>query len=134
MNISTAARNALAAAIAVLLDAGSGPGTIKLYTGTKPAGPGTAVTTQTLLGTLTLSDPAFGSPSNGVVAAGTIIGDSTADATGTATWFRAADSNGLAVIDGTVGTSGAELILDTTSIIAGGAIVVESWTITAPAS
>lgn len=134
MNISTAARNALAAAIATLLDAGSGPGTIKLYTGTKPAGPGTAVTTQTLLGTLTLSDPAFGSPSNGVVTAGTITGDSTADATGTATWFRAADSNGLAVIDGTVGTSGAELILDTTSIIAGGAIVVESWTITAPAS
>lgn len=132
--ISVAARNAMCDALVDLLDAGSGAATIKLYTGTQPAGPGTAVGAQTLLGTLTCSDPAFGSASSGTATASAITSDTTADATGTATWFRAADSNGLAVIDGSVGTSAADLILDSVSIVAGGTIAVTAWTITMPAS
>jgi hypothetical protein len=132
--LSTAARNASVGGVAALLDAGAGSATIKVYTGSQPAGPGTAVSGQTLLGTLTCSDPAFGAPSNGVVTAGAITSDTSADATGTATWFRAADSNGVAVIDGTVGTSAADMILSSVSIVIGGVIAATSWTITMPAS
>lgn len=132
--ISTAARTAMADALVDLLDAGSGAGTVKIYTGTQPAGPGTAIGAQVLLGTLTCSDPAFGAAASGVATASAITSDTTADNTGTATWFRAADSNGTAVWDGTCGTSDADMILDSVSIIAGGTIAVSSWTITMPAS
>lgn len=132
--LSTAARNAMADALVDLADAGSGAATVKIYTGTQPAGPSTAVSTQTLLGTLTCSDPAFGSAAGGTATAGAITGDTSADATGTATWFRVQDSNGLAIWDGSVGTSAADMILDSVSIIAGGTINVSSWTVTMPAS
>jgi hypothetical protein len=132
--LSTAARNAAAGGIAALLDAGPGAATIKIYTGTQPAGPGTAVSGQTLLGTLTCSDPAFGAASNGVSTASAITSDTSADASGTAAWFRAADSTGLAVIDGSVGTSAADMILSSVNIVLGGTIAITSWTITMPAS
>ena len=131
--ISAAARTAMVQQIQVAIDAGAGAGTIKIYTGTQPAGPGTAPS-GTLLGTLTLSDPAFPAASNGVLTASAITSDTSADATGTATWFRAATSTGVAVIDGSVGTSAADLILTSVSIVAGGTIAVTSWTITMPAS
>jgi hypothetical protein len=134
MTLSTAARNAMGDALVDLVDAGSGAGTAKVYTGTKPAGPGTAIGAQVLLGTLTLSDPAFGSFASGVGTASAVTSDTTADATGTATWFRVLDSNNVAIWDGTCGTSDADMILDSVSIIAGGTIAVSSWTITMPAS
>jgi hypothetical protein len=132
--ISAAARTAMVQQLQILLDAGAGPGTLKIYTGTQPAGPGTAVGAQVLLGTLTLTDPSFPAGSTGVITASAITSDTTADATGTATWFRASDSNAVAVIDGSVGTATSDLILDSVSIVAGGTIAVTSWTITMPAS
>lgn len=131
--ISVGARNAMCDALVDLLDVG-GAGSLKIYTGTQPAGPGTAVGAQVLLGTLTLSNPAFGTASSGVATASAITSDTTADASGTATWFRAANGSGTAVIDGSVGTSAADLILDSVSIVANGTIAVTSWTITMPAS
>ncbi len=132
--ITTAVRNAMAKAAADLIDAGSGPGTVQIRTGAQPATAATAAS-GTLLGTLTLSDPAFGAPSNGVVTAGAITGDSSADATGTAGWFRVLDSTGATVMDGSISASGGggDMILDSTAIVAGGTISVTSWTITQPA-
>lgn len=136
--ISNNAAKAACDAIVDLLDGGSGAGTLKLYTGTQATDPDTAVGAQTLLGTLTLSDPAFGAAADanpgGRATASSITGDSSADATGTATWFRAADSNAVAVIDGSVGTSSADLILGSTSITSGVQINVTSWTVTVPES
>jgi hypothetical protein len=132
--ISVAARNAACDAIVDLIDGGAGAGTVKIYTGTQPAGPGTAVGAQVLLGTLTCSDPAFGAASSGVATASAITSDTSADATGTAAWFRVLDSNAVAIIDGSVGTSSADMILDSVSIVAGGTISITSWTITMPAS
>jgi hypothetical protein len=132
--ISTAARNAACDAIVDLIDGGAGAGTVKIYTGTQPAGPGTAVGAQVLLGTLTCSDPAFGAASSGVATASAITSDTSADATGTAAWFRVLDSNAVAIIDGSVGTATADMILDSVSIVAGGTISITSWTITMPAS
>lgn len=131
--ISTAARNAMVDALTALLNAG-GAGSIKVYTGTQPAGPGTAVGAQVLLGTLTLSATAFGASSGGTATAAAIASDTSADNTGTAAWFRAASGAGTAVIDGSCGTSSADLILDSVSIVAGGVIAASAWTITMPAS
>lgn len=114
------------------LNLGSGAATIKLYTGTKPADPDTAITSQTLLGTLTCSDPA-GTVSGRTLTFGTITMDSAADATGTATWARLADSAGVAVIDIDITTTGGGGFgqMNTTSIVIGGPITAPSVVITA---
>ena len=98
ITLSQEAANDVLASINDNLNLGSGAATIKLYTGTKPAGPDTAITSQTLLGTLTCSDPA-GTVATRTLTFDTITADSSADATGTATWARLADSAGVAVID-----------------------------------
>jgi hypothetical protein len=64
----------------------------------------------------------------------TITQDSSANATGTATWFRIVDSDGNFVIDGTVGTSGADLNLNTTAIVATESVSITSLTFTASAA
>lgn len=130
--LSDAAANAVLTTLNDLLNAGSGPATIKLYTGTKPAGPGTAITSQVLLGTLTCSDPA-GTVSSRSLTFGAITADSSADASGTATWARIADSNGVAVadIDVTLTGGGGFGQMNTTLIAAGGPITAPSVVITA---
>jgi hypothetical protein len=60
-----------------------------------------------------------------------ITPDSSANATGTATWFRDVDSTGTCVMDGSVGTSGADLNLNSTSITSGVQVSCTSSTITA---
>lgn len=107
-------------------------GLLRIYSGTQPAGPGTAITTQTLLAQLALSATAAGAASSGVLTFSSITSDSSADASGTATWFRITTSGGTGILDGTVGTSSADLILNTTSIVAGGPVSVTSLTVTLP--
>jgi len=133
MQISDAARNAMCNALVDLIDAGDGAGTLKIYTASKPAGPGTAITDQTLLATLTFSDPAFGNAAAGVATADTITSDTDVDNTGTAAWARIADSDATAVIDVTVGTSGADINFDSVSFVAMGTAAISSLTITVPA-
>ena len=58
--LSTNTRNKACDAIVDEIDAGSGAGTIAIRTGSQPTNVGDA-DTGTLLGTLTFSDPAFGS-------------------------------------------------------------------------
>lgn len=132
--IATNVRNAMADAAVDLIDAGPGAGTVQIRTGAQPATAGTTAT-GTLLGTLTLSDPAFGAASNGVATAGAVTGDSSADASGTAGWFRVLDSTGATVMDGAISVSGGggDMILDTVAIVAGGTINITSWTVTQPA-
>jgi hypothetical protein len=136
--ISTAAAKAACDAVVDLLDGGAGAGYIEIRTGSQPATVATAAS-GTLLGTLTLSDPAFGNAttaSPSVATASAITSDTNADATGTAGWFRAYDSAGTAIIDGSVSATGGggDLTLDSTSIIAGGTIAMTSWTISMPTS
>lgn len=120
--------------ITVLLDAGAGAAKLRIYDGTQPADVDTAISTQTLLAELTMSDPAFGAAGDGApggqATAGTITDDTSANATGTASWFRAVDSNNVAVVDGSAGTSAADLILDSVSITAGQTVKVNSWVLT----
>jgi hypothetical protein len=107
-------------------------GQIQIYDGTQPAAGGGALSGNTLLATLTLNATAFPSASGGVLTANAIT-SATAVATSTATWFRMTKSDGTTVLlDGSVGTSGADLNLNSTSIVSGGNVAVTSFTITLP--
>lgn len=132
VRLSTSARNAAVNAVAAQIDASASAGMIKLYTGTAPASPDTAISSQVLLATLTFSDPAFGSAVTGTASANTIAADTSADATGTVTWARVIDSAGNAVMDIDVGTSLATLNLSTVSIVAGATVQVVSFSLTMP--
>lgn len=128
--LSAAARNALGDNLITSMGNGC---LIKLYTGTRPTNPDTALSGNTLLGTLTGASPPAPATSGGVITFSAITQDSSADATGTATWFRIYKSDATtAVIDGDVGTSGSDLNLNTTAIVTGGPILVTSLTITMP--
>lgn len=128
--ITNAAASAAADAVVDKVDQGSGAGKLRIYDGTQAATADTAVGAQTLLAELSFGDPAFGAASNGVATANAITADSSANATGTASWFRVVDSDGTAIFDGTVGTSGADLNLNTTSIVSGAEVSVTSLTYT----
>lgn len=132
LSLGVATANAAADAAVDLVDGGSGPGTIEVRTGGKPATPATGPT-GTLLLTFTLNDPAFGSAVNGVAALD-VSPDvaATGVAAGTAGWFRVKDSNGVAVLDGACGTSGAELNLSTTTVSIGLEVTITSGSYTQP--
>jgi hypothetical protein len=63
-----------------------------------------------------------------------IAQDSSADATGTATWARIADSAGNTVMDVNMSVTGGggALQLNTTSIVSGGPILISSFVISVP--
>lgn len=117
--LATDARNAAANAVVDLLDGG----TIEIQ-----------ASNDDVLATLTLGTPAFGDAAVGVATANAITPDSSADGTGTATKFRAKDSGGDVVFSGTVGTSAADIILVTTSIVATQPVQLTSLTYEQPAS
>lgn len=108
-------------------------GLLRIYDGSVPANVGTSLGAQVLLAELPLSStfaPAASGGAGGVLTANSITSDSNANATGTATFFRITTSGGTAVLQGTVGTSGADLNLSTTSIAAGATVSVTAFTIT----
>ena len=129
--LATSARNAACDAIVDLLDAGAGAATIAIRTGSQPTNVGDA-DTGTLLGTLTCSDPAFGSASTGVATASAITSDTSADNSGTAGHFRMKDSTPAIVADGTCGQGTGDLSFDNSTIVAGGVIAISSFTVTVP--
>ena len=114
------------------------PATIDIYTGTKPARPNTAITSQVKLGTVTCADDC------GTVATlndiptltfASIAADSAADETGVATWARAksGEATPAPVIDfdiSTVGGSGFGQ-MNTTNVVKDGPITAPSVVITA---
>lgn len=119
---------------------------INFYTGSPPAD-ADAAATGTLLGTVAGSATAFGSATGGAITAAAISNDTSADASGTAGWFRmykAADDpsgatgNSGAVtthrrIDGVCGQGSGDISFDNAAIVAGGVIAVSALTLTHPA-
>ena len=130
-HISTAAGGDCATAIKNRIDGGAGAGVIKCYDGSMPASPDDAITSQTLLGTLTLSDPC-GSVSGKTLTFSVITQDSAADASGSIVFCRVEDSAGNAIIDGDASvTAGTGMFkFNTTTVVAGGPIAMTSGTIT----
>lgn len=125
MGYSVELRNAkLAANTSVIGNAGK----LEIYAGTMPA---TGGAEGTLLAVFTLGSPFAPAPSNGVQSP-TLPAATTGVANGTAGWARVTKADGTtAVMDLTVGTSGAQIILNTLTISTGVAVSVTSWTITA---
>jgi len=125
LGYATGLRNAQVDAITTF--AGNS-GKLRIYSGSRPATGGTATT---LLAELTCNATFAPSASGGVLTLNSIAQDASADATGTATWFRLVKSDGTThVMDGDVGTSGSDLNLNSTSITAGATVSVTSFTIT----
>lgn len=121
---STTVRNAMLDAITTAIGAS---GLLRIYDGTRPASGGAATN---LLAQLALSATSAPASSGGVLTFSAITQDSSADATGTATWFRLTTSGGTFVVDGNVGTSGSDLNLTTTSIVITQPVSVTSFVIT----
>jgi hypothetical protein len=102
---------------------------LRIYDGSRPATGGTATT---LLAELTCNSTFAAAASGGVLTLNAITSDSSANATGTASWFRIVQSGGSThVLDGNVGTSGSDLNLNTVSIVSGATVSISSFTITA---
>ncbi len=132
LRLAAGSRSAAADAVVGRINAGSGPGTIKVYTGSQPATPATSPT-GTLLATFTLNDPAYGAASTGVAALSVSPALSTTGvAAGDAGWFRVADSDGNTVFDGACATSGAELNMSTVTVSIGLTVTITSGSYTQP--
>ncbi|GAB4128238.1 MAG: hypothetical protein Kow00104_13670 [Rhodothalassiaceae bacterium] len=128
-------RQAVAAAIAARVDAGGGPAHIAIYSGPIPAGPAATPTGAVLLAELVMAMPAFGAPdANALISANPILADSTADATGTASFFRILDGAGIVLFQGDVSLAGngGDLELPTLSIAAGITVAIDSLTLSVP--
>jgi hypothetical protein len=113
--------------IGVALDSGF----IRIYDGSQPATADTALSGQVLLAELTFGADAFPAASAGVLTANAIASDSSANATGTAAWARLLKTDGTSVVmDGTVGTASANVVINSTAISAGAVVSCSSLTIT----
>lgn len=126
MPYSTELRNAkLDANTTVIGNAGK----LEIYAGTDTAGTNNAE--GTLLASFTLGSPFAPAAASGVQSP-TLPAATTGVAAGTAGWARVTKADGTtAVMDLTVGTSGAQINLNTLTISVGVAVSVTSWTITA---
>lgn len=126
-------------------------GIIEIYTGAQPA-TADAATTGTLLGTVTLEGGAFtpgtatngltwATPANGAVTKSTDLWQFIGVATGTAGWFRlkgnALDNNALSTtlprLDGSIGSSGADMNLSNLSIVPAAVTTIDTFSVTFPA-
>ena len=106
-------------------------GYLRIYDGTQPATADTAISTQVLLAELRFNATAAPAASNGVLTFNAITQDLNANNTGTASWFRALKSDGSTVLfDGAVGTSGSDINIATTAIVAGAIVGVSSFVYT----
>ena len=125
LTISAAAAQAMATALAT--DIGSAA-TIEIRSGTKPATPETAAS-GTLLATVAISG-SFTAAGGSITAADPA--SVTVAASGTAGHFRVKTSGGTAKIDGTVGTSGADMNLSSVALVSGGTVDLGVPTFTIP--
>lgn len=101
---------------------------LRIYDGSRPA---TGEAATTLLAELVCNATFAAGAAAGVLTLNAIAQDASANATGTATWFRIVKADGTThVLDGNVGTSGSDLNLTTTGIVATQPVSVTNFTIT----
>lgn len=151
LRLSTGLRNAIMGSTGFV--GAMNDGVIDIYSGTIPADADTTEGSGTKLLRVTVDGGAFtsGAATNGLGFNSAASGAaSKADAetwqgeglaSGTAAWFRfyantvvTGASTTAVRFDGTVGTSGADLILTSTSIVSGATTTIDSATFTLPAS
>lgn len=106
-------------------------GTVQFRTGAQPATPDTAAS-GTLLGTVTLANPAFLGSTGGVNTADTITSDTSADASGTVAHARILDSVAAIIGDASCGSGSGDFDFDNPVVVIGGTIAVTSLTLNTP--
>ncbi len=117
------------------IDATFNSGTLEIREGAQPAN-ADAAATGTVLVTITLPADSFGAAAAGAKAKAGTWEDTSADATGTAGWFRLKNGADTRRIDGniTVTSGGGELELDSLSITAGQTVTITTFTLNMPAT
>jgi len=126
LQFSTTVRNARLDAIETAVGVSA---VLKIRTGAAPADCATA-DSGTVLATLSLPSDWMAGASGGSKAKSGTWQDASADATGTAAHFRLYASDGTTChMQGTVGTSGADMIVDNTSLAAGQSFTINTFTI-----
>lgn len=136
VRIADTTRNAMMDEFDTQCNAGTAA-VIQIYSGTQPATADTALSGNTLLATLTASATMWGASSNGVLTLAAVTDDSSADATGTASFARVSTQLAGAVVfdcDVTATGGGGTIELNTVSITAGGVVSITSGTMTFPDS
>jgi hypothetical protein len=127
VQLSTAVRNARLDTIESTTGASA---VLRIRTGAQPANCA-AARTGTVLATLSLPSDWMAAASGGTKSLSGTWQDASADATGTAAHFEVMDSTVTTChIQGSVGTSGTDMIVDSTSFTAGQQFTVNSFTLT----
>jgi len=124
VQLSTAVRNARLDAIETTISTSP---TLEIRTGSVPANCA-AADSGTVLATLTLPSDWMAAASGGSKALSGTWQDTSADATGTAAHFRIKQST-TCHIQGTVGTSGTDMVVDSVSFTAGQQFTVTAFTL-----
>lgn len=127
---NTATRNIQITALGEIFDGG----TLEIYTGSQPVSPNSAAS-GTLLCTITIPNPAFGSPTAGVIEEAGSWSDTAVD-TGTAGWARFISSDTLKTMDAAVTDvpGGNDLLINNIDIVVGNTVTVVSLTLEEPES
>jgi hypothetical protein len=103
---------------------------LRIYSGTRPNTGAVLNGSNVLLAEFLLGEPFASGALNGVLNP-TMPAAVNGLATGTATWFRVIrEDQSTICIDGSISTSSADLVLDSTSIVTGTPVQINSWTIT----
>jgi hypothetical protein len=127
IRVNTAMRDAMVTALTGVI----GGQTLSIYTGSQPAAANDAATGTKLVDIMING---FNAPANGSATLNTSTPNTgTAVATGTAGWGRIVGGMGER-IDGTVGTSGTDFTINSTSITNGATVTLTAMTVTQPAS
>ncbi|NKF21570.1 hypothetical protein [Solimonas marina] len=126
-SLRDAVSNARLNTIRDAVDAGPGAGKLRIYTSPRPAA-GAAITTQTLLATLTFADPCAPDAAAGILQFSDLTAEASAPGAGTALWARVTDSDDNFVLDLGVGAlgSGYDIELLDIAVTAGDAVSLNS--------
>lgn len=130
LQFSTSLRNAMLDQIETIIGTSA---ILKIKSGAAPANCA-AADTGTVLATINLASDWAAAASGGTKAwSGLPVTDAAADASGTAAHFRLYASDGVTChMQGTVGTSGTDIIVDSVAFTAGQQFNITAWTWTAP--
>ena len=118
-------------------------GILEIYSGGQPAGADYAETGTKLLTVMVAGTGGvtFGTAANGALPKSAETWNGTIGVSGVAGYFRlygTAATSGTSTtekrIDGNVGVAGSDLVLSNTSLVAGAALTIDSFTLTVPAS
>lgn len=138
-SITNAAAIAACNAVVDLIDGGTTDpaGQLVIYDGVPPANVEAALSGNNILAEVDMQNPAFGPAADGnpggvATLLGVPLSDNSINATGTASFARIFDRDNVALMQLTVGTSGAEVIVNSTAFQVGATFTITAGTVTMP--